>query len=211
MKVIAINGSPHPQGNTFHALKNIGEELKKENIEFEILQVGSQNIHGCMGCNMCFRNKNEKCVITNDSFNELLQKIKDVDGIILGSPVHFSGIAGTMKCFLDRAFYVSGANGNWFRHKVGTAIVAVRRSGGSHTLDGLYHYLTYSEMLIPSSNYWNIIHGLKAGEAIQDAEGNQIMRVLGKNMVWLLKMREQTKNTLAAPETETKIMTNFIR
>ena len=116
-----------------------------------------------------------------------------------------------MKCFLDRAFYVSGANGNWFRHKVGTAIVAVRRSGGSHTLDGLYHYLSYSEMLIPSSNYWNIIHGLKAGEAIQDAEGNQIMRVLGKNMVWLLKMREQTKNTLAAPKTETKIMTNFIR
>ena len=194
MKVIAINGSPHPQGNTFHALKNIGEELKKENIEFEILQVGSQNIHGCMGCNMCFRNKNEKCVITTDSFNELLQKIKDVDGIIL-----------------DRAFYVSGANGNWFRHKVGTAIVAVRRSGGSHTLDGLYHYLSYSEMLIPSSNYWNIIHGLKAGEAIQDAEGNQIMRVLGKNMAWLLKMREQTKDTLAAPETETKIMTNFIR
>lgn len=89
MKVIAINGSPHPQGNTFHALKNIGEELKKENIEFEILQVGSQNIHGCMGCNMCFRNKNEKCVITNDSFNELLQKIKDVDGIILGSPGSF--------------------------------------------------------------------------------------------------------------------------
>ena len=83
MKVIAINGSPHPQGNTFHALKTIGEELKKENIEFEILQVGSQNIHGCMGCNMCFRNKNEKCVITTDSFNELLQKIKDVDGIIL--------------------------------------------------------------------------------------------------------------------------------
>ncbi len=80
---------------------------------------------------MCFRNKNEKCVITTDSFNELLQKIKDVDGIILGSPVHFSGIAGTMKCFLDRAFYVSGANGNWFRHKVGAAIVAVRRSGGS--------------------------------------------------------------------------------
>ena len=143
MKVIAINGSPHPQGNTFHTLKTIGEELKKENIEFEILQIGSQNIHGCMGCNMCFRNKNEKCVITTDSFNELLQKIKDVDGIILGSPVHFSGIAGTMKCFLDRAFYVSGANGNWFRHKVGTAIVAVRRSGGSHTLDGLYHYLSF--------------------------------------------------------------------
>ena len=83
--------------------------LKKENIEFEILQVGSQNIHGCMGCNMCFRNKNEKCVITTDSFNELLQKIKDVDGIILGSPVHFSGIAGTMKCFLDRACDRHGA------------------------------------------------------------------------------------------------------
>ena len=179
MKLIAINGRPHPQGNTFHALKNIGEELKKENIMVEILQVGRASIPGCLGGKMGFRNKVE--------------------------------IAVTMKCFLDRAFYVSGSNGNWFRHKVGTAIVAVRRSGGSHTLDGLYHYLTYSEMLIPSSNYWNIIHGLKAGEVIQDAEGNQIMRVLGKNMAWLLKMREQTKDTLAAPETETKIMTNFIR
>ncbi len=211
MKVIAINGSPHPQGNTFQALKVIGEELKKENIEFEILQVGSQKIHGCMGCNMCFKNHNERCVITTDSLNDLLQKIKDADGLILGSPVHYSGIAGTMKCFLDRAFYVSGANGNWFRHKVGAAVVAVRRSGGSATLDGLNHYLTYSEMLMPTSNYWNIIHGLKAGEIIQDNEGLQIMRTLGKNMAWLLKMREQTKDSLTPPEGESKIMTNFIR
>ena len=171
MKVIAINGSPHPQGNTFQALKVIGEELKNENIEFEILQVGSQKIHGCMGCNMCFKNHNERCVITTDTLNDLLQKIKDVDGLILGSPVHYSGIAGTMKCFLDRTFYVAGANGNWFRHKVGTAIVAV----------------------------------------IQDNEGLQIMRTLGRNMAWLMKMREQTKDTLTPPEGEKKIMTNFIR
>ena len=185
--------------------------MKKENIEFEILQVGSQKIHGCMGCNMCVKNHNERCVITTDTLNDLLQKIKDVDGLILGSPVHYSGIAGTMKCFLDRTFYVAGANGNWFRHKVGAAIVAVRRSGGSATLDGLNHYLTYSEMLVPTSNYWNIIHGLKAGEIIQDNEGLQIMRTLGKNMAWLMKMKEQTKDTLTPPEGESKIMTNFIR
>lgn len=211
MKVICINGSPHPHGNTYLALKIIGEELKAENIEYEILQVGSMKINGCMACNMCFKNRDEKCVITTDMLNDLLQKIKDADGIVLGSPVYYSGIAGTMKCFLDRAFYVTGANGNWFRHKVGAAVVAVRRSGGSSTLDALYHYLTYSEMLIPTSNYWNIIHGLKAGEAMQDAEGNQIMRTVGKNMAWLMKMKELAGDTLTPPPAEAKEMTNFIR
>lgn len=211
MKVIAINGSPHPQGNTYQALKVVGDELTKENIEFEILQIGNQPIRGCMGCNMCFKNRNEKCVMTTDSLNDLIQKMKTADGILLGSPVHYSGIAGTMKCFLDRAFYVAGANGDWFRHKIGAALVAVRRSGGSSTLDGLYHYLSYAEMLIPTSNYWNIIHGLKPGEILQDAEGMQIMQVLGRNMAWLLKMREQTKETVTPPEATRKTMMNFIR
>lgn len=211
MKVIAINGSPHPQGNTYLALKTVGEELIKENIEFEILQIGSQPIHGCMACNACYKNRNEQCVITNDPLNELIQKMKDADGILLGSPVHYSGITGTMKCFLDRAFYVAGANKDWFRHKVGAAIVAVRRSGGSSTLDGLNHYLSYAEMLISTSNYWNIIHGLKKGEVLQDEEGVQIMQVLGRNMAWLLKMREQTKDTLPSPEATRKTMTSFIR
>jgi multimeric flavodoxin WrbA len=133
------------------------------------------------------------------------------DGIILGSPVYYSGIAGTMKCFLDRLFYVSGANGNLLRHKVAAAVVAVRRTGGSATLDHLYHYLTYAEMIVATANYWNVIHGRLPNEVSQDAEGVQVMRVLGKNMAWLLKMKEATSGTIPLPLHEKKVVTNFIR
>ena len=116
-----------------------------------------------------------------------------------------------MKSLLDRLFYVSLSNGNFFRHKVGAAVVAVRRSGGSSTLDSLNHYLTYSEMMLATSSYWNIIHGTSPGEAVQDGEGVQIMETLGENMAWQLKMREMTKNSLPAPANVPKVMTNFIR
>ena len=211
MKVIAINGSPHKEGNTFHALNIIGEELIAAGIEFEILHIGNKLFHGCRGCGKCFMNRDEKCSNEADDLNKFLQQIKPADGIILGSPVHFSGIAGTMKSFLDRLFFVSGANGNLFRHKVGAAIVAVRRSGGSATFDSLNHYLNYSEMIIATSNYWNIIHGTSPGEAVKDEEGAQIMRVLGKNIAWLLKMKEATINTIEAPQKEKKVSTNFIK
>lgn len=137
--------------------------------------------------------------------------MKDADGIILGAPVHFSGIGGTMKSFLDRAFYVASNNNSLFRHKVGTALVAVRRSGGSASLDQLNHYLTYSEMLIATSNYWNIIHGARAGESVKDEEGLQIIRILGKNMAWLLKIIENAKGVVDKPEMEKKTFMNFIR
>jgi len=211
MKVIAINGSPHTKGNTYHALSMIGEELLKNNIAFDILQIGHKNIRGCTACYKCVINKDEKCIIKTDHFNEWLQEIKSADGIILGSPVYYSGIAGTMKSFLDRLFYVAGANGNLFRHKVGAAVVAVRRSGGSSALDGLNHYLHYAEMIVATSNYWNIIHGRTPGEVIQDLEGAQTMRVLAANMAWLLKMKEATKSSIIPPEREKKIATNFIR
>ena len=208
MNVIAINGSPHANGNTWLALQTVGEVLKKEGFGFEILHIGNKNIHGCIACRQCMNNTDGKCSI-NDDLNRFLPAIKEADGIILGSPVYYSGIAGTMKCFLDRAFYVAGSNGNWFRHKVGASVVAVRRTGGSVTFDSLNHYLNIAEMIIPSSNYWNVIHGREIGEAAQDSEGIQIMETLGKNMAWMLKMRERSKDI--APKQAEKVFTNFIR
>ena len=162
MKVLAINGSPNKEGNTFHALTIVGSKLKEQDIEFEILHIGNKAVRGCMACGKCRETKDEKCSVTTDPLNEWIQKMKAADGLILASPVHFSGIPGTMKSFLDRAFYVSSGNGNLFRHKVGAAVVAVRRSGGSSTFDSLNHYLMYCEMILATSNYWNIIHGRTA-------------------------------------------------
>ena len=211
MKVVAINGSPRREGNTYHALKMVGDELVANGIEFEIIHVGNKMIHGCMACNKCAVNKDEKCVVKTDDLNLWIAQMREADGIIVGSPVHYSGIPGTMKSFLDRVFYVAGMNGGLFRHKVGAAVVAVRRTGGSATFDSLNHFLNYSEMVIATSNYWNVIHGRTPGEAIQDTEGVQIMRILGKNMAWLLKMKEATASTIPVPEREKKEMTNFIR
>jgi len=209
MKVIAINGSPNKEGNTFHALSMVGDELKAADIEFEILHIGHKLIHGCIACGKCSVNKDEKCIIKTDDLNQWIQQIKVADGLIIGSPVYYSGIPGTMKSFLDRLFFVAGSNGNLLRHKVGAAVVAVRRTGGSSTLDGLNHYLSYSEMIIATSNYWNVIHGTAPGEVVKDGEGRQIMRVLGKNMAWLLRMKEAS--AIEPSPKEKKEFTNFIR
>ncbi len=213
MKVLAINGSPHKEGNTYHALTMLGNQLQKNDIDFEIVHIGTKAISGCIGCGNCFKTQNNQCGIKTDVVNEIIPKIKEADGVVLGSPVHFSGISGTMKSFLDRVWYVSSSNNNsLFHHKVGAAVVAVRRSGGSATLDGLYHYLAYSEMTLATSNYWNIIHGTAPAEAERDTEGVQIMETLGENMSWILKMTEQAKAAqIKEPEKPVKIMTNFIR
>ncbi len=211
MKVIAINGSPKHDGNTWHALTGVGLQLHENGIEFEIIHIGNKAVRGCMACGTCANNKDEKCSISTDPVNEWIQQIKEADGIILGSPVYYAGIAGTMKCFLDRAFYVAGVNGGLFRQKVAAAVVAVRRTGGSTTFDSLNQYLTYSEMILATSNYWNISHGRTPGEVLQDGEGVQIMDVLGRNMAWLLKMREATKASLPPPAQVEKIYTHFIR
>ncbi|MDR3597333.1 flavodoxin family protein [Clostridium sp.] len=210
MKVVAFNGSPKKEGNTFHGIKMVAEELEKEGIEVEIIHVGNKSIRGCLACNGCVRNQNEKCVI-QDEVNEWIQKMKEADGIILGSPVHYASLGATMKAFLDRAFYVTSVNKSMLRHKVGASVVAVRRSGGVPTFEQLNNYLNYSEMLMPTSNYWNVIHGTAPGEAKEDEEGRQIMRVLGKNMAWLMKLIEFGKGKIQEPEGEGKIFTNFIR
>ncbi len=211
MRVVAINGSPRKEGNTYQAIKIVLAELEKEGIDTEIIHIGNKLVRGCMGCNKCKENKNEKCVYADDGVNDWVQKMKDAQGLIFGSPVYYSSIAGTMKSFLDRTFRVANAGNGMFRHKVGAAVVAVRRSGGVHTFNQLNNYINYAEMLIPTSNYWNVIHGQKPGEALQDEEGIQIMRVLGKNMAWLLKLVEYGKDAIQEPEQETKIFTNFIR
>ena len=211
MKVVAFNGSPKKEGNTYHALKLVTEQLELQGIETEIVHIGNKGVKGCTACGQCAKNKDEKCVIKGDDVNIWIQKMKEADGILLGSPVHFASLGANMKSFLDRAFYVSGANGNLYRHKVGASVVAVRRSGGLPTFNELNNYLTYSEMLIPTSNYWNVIHGTTPGQALQDEEGVQVMRVLGKNMAYLLQLIAQGKDKVEAPVQEKKIYTNFIR
>lgn len=211
MKVIAFNGSPRREGNTFHALKMVGDVLVTEGVEFEIVHVGNKLISGCLSCGGCIRNRDEKCVIPNDQVNEWIQLMKEADGIIISSPVHYAAIGGTMKSFLDRAFYVAGVNGSMLRHKVGAAVVADRRSGGVSTFNQLNNFLNYSEMLMPTSNYWNVIFGRAPGEVEQDEEGKQIMRVLGKNMAWMLKLKEAGKDSVETPEFEKKIYMSFIR
>lgn len=211
MKVVAFNGSPNKNGNTYAAIKMVAQELEKEKIEVAIIHVGNRPISGCLACNQCVKNQNERCAITTDPVNEWIQEMKNADGIILGSPVHYSAIAGTMKAFLDRAFYVTSVNNGMLRHKVGASVVAVRRAGGIPAFNQLNNFINYSEMLMPTSNYWNIAYGTAPGEVEQDEEGKQIMRVLGQNMAWLMKLVDYGKDKIPPPSREKKVFTNFIR
>ena len=216
MKVIGINGSPRAEGNTALALREMAQEFAKEGIEMEIIHIGNKLIRGCMACGACGRNRDERCIIGDDPVNETIQKLKSADGIVLGSPVHYAGIAGTMKSFCDRLFYVaSRSNDRILADKVGAAVVAVRRSGGSATWQGLNFYLTISNMAIAGSSYWSIVHGALPGEAAEDAEGMQTVRNAAKSMAWLLRQREAaalaSPSAAALPEYESGARTNFIR
>ncbi|MCH4889237.1 flavodoxin family protein [Acidaminobacter sp. JC074] len=210
MKVIAINGSPKANGNTFHAIEMVADELKAENIEVEIVHIGNKHIRGCIACNKCGERKDERCIIEDD-VNELIQKVKDADGILLGSPVYYSGIAGTMKSFLDRFFQVAYMNDEMLRHKVGASVVAVRRSGGTATFNQLNIYINHAEMIMPASHYWHVIHGTLPGEAVKDLEGVSIMKQLGKNMAWTLKSLLDGKKNHNLPLAGEKVYTSFIR
>jgi multimeric flavodoxin WrbA len=207
MKVVAFNGSPRKEGNTYTAIKLVTDKLQVAGIDVEIIHVGNKIIRGCLACGQCEKLMNEHCVIEDD-VNGWVQTMKDADGIIIGSPTHSSAIAGTMKSFLDRAFYVTHTNGSMLRHKVGVAVTAARRSGGVPTFNQLNNYLNYSEMIIPTSIYWNVIHGSLPGEAMEDKEGVQIMEILGENMVMALKQKEAS---VAIPQHQPRITMNFIR
>lgn len=207
MKVVAFNGSPRKGGNCEIALNYIGEELKKEDVEFEIVQVGNQMVRGCLACYKCLETGSGHC-IQKDSVNEWIDKMVQSDGILLASPVYYGGIAGTMKCFLDRAFLAAG---NKLHHKVGASIVTARRSGALETFQQLNAYLNTMEMIMPTADYWNNLHGLDVGEINQDIEGIEVVQKLARNMAWIMKVIEASKGEIDPPETKPRTMTNFIR
>jgi multimeric flavodoxin WrbA len=211
MNVVAFNGSPKKNGNTALALQTVAEQLESNQIHTEIVHVGNQLIHGCIACGKCAENNNDQCAFRNDNVNEWIQKIVNADGLLLGSPVYFAGINGTLKSFLDRAGYVLARKRATLRYKVAAAVVAVRRSGGSAALDTLNHYIQFFEMIQPAANYWNIVHGRTPGEILKDEEGQQILKTLGNNMGWLMKTVQLGKEKIPMPEVEEKIFTHFIR
>ncbi|ACO85525.1 flavodoxin family protein [Clostridium botulinum] len=208
MKVLLINGSPKVKGCTYTALCEIAKELEKENIETEIFHIGNKPIRGCMACGGCYKNESSKCVFDDDTVNMALEKAKEADGFIFGSPVHYASASGQITSFLDRFFYA----GDSFQYKPGAAIVSCRRGGSTAAFDQLNKYFTISNMPIVSSQYWNMVHGNTPEEVKQDLEGMQTMRVLGKNMAWLLKSINAGKKAgVALPEKEPRAWTNFIR
>ena len=208
MKVLLINGSPKANGCTYTALCEIAKELEKENIETEIFHVGKKPIRGCMACGGCHKNNDAKCVFNDDTVNIALEKAKEADGFIFGSPVHYAAPSGLITSFLDRLFYA----GNCFGYKPGAAIVSCRRGGATAAFDQLNKYFTIANMPVVSSQYWNMVHGNTPEEVKQDLEGMQTMRTLGKNMAWLLKSIQAGKEAgISLPEKEIKIATNFIR
>ena len=207
MKVLLINGSPHAEGCTYTALSIAAEELEKNGIETEIVQVGTKPIAGCIGCGTC--GKLGKCVFGDDPVNETAAKCADIDGIIIGSPVHYAGSSGAIKSFLDRLFYSAGSK---LTYKPGAVVASCRRGGASAALDQLSKYFTINQMPVVSSNYWNMVHGNTPDEVLQDKEGIQTMRLLGRNMAWIVKAIDIAKqNGVPHPEPEAKEKTNFIR
>ncbi|MGE5628008.1 MAG: flavodoxin family protein [Solirubrobacterales bacterium] len=208
MKVLLINGSPKAEGCTFTALSEIALELNKEGIDTEIFHVGVKPIRGCTACKVCFTSKSGKCIFNEDTVNIGIEKAKEADGIIFGSPVHYAAASGQITSFLDRFFYATGG----MPYKPGAAIVTCRRGGSTAAFDQLNKYFAISNMPIVSSQYWNMVHGNTPEEIRQDLEGMQTMRTLGKNMAWLLKSIEAGKEAgVNLPEKEPRAITNFIR
>ena len=205
MKVLMLNGSPRIDGNTTIALKEMEKEFLKEKIEVEIIQVGNLAIRGCIACNYCY--KNDKCGI-NDIVNEISEKFKGADALVVASPVYYASANGTLISCLDRLFYSSHFDK---RAKVGASVVVARRGGCSSTFDELNKYFSISGMPIATSQYWNSVHGRKVGEAVQDLEGLQTMRTLAKNMIFLMKSISLGVQEFGLPEVEKPEHTNFIK
>ncbi|MCQ1535669.1 flavodoxin family protein [Methanosarcina sp. KYL-1] len=187
MKVIGINGSPRKDGNTSILIRTVFDELMKQGIETELIQLSEKNIEGCKACRACHKNKNKQCVITDDFFNECLAKMAASDGIILGSPVYSANVTSQMKALLDRASMVLAGNKGLLKHKVGASVVAARRGGAISAFDTLNHFLHSKEMFLVGSSYWNMAYGNAIGEVENDREGIENMENLGQNMAWILK------------------------
>ena len=204
MKVLLINGSPHKEGNTNVALSEVATVLEKEGVATEIVSIGTKAIQGCIACNKC--QETGVCVFNDEPYRTIREKLQQADGVIIGSPVYFAGPNGMLCALLDRLFYSCRSA---LLYKPAASVAICRRGGASATFDRLNKYFTITNMPVVSSQYWNSVHGRRPGEAVQDLEGLQIMRTLGRNMAWLLKNIHQ--NGLQVPELEQTIRTDFIR
>jgi len=187
MKVVGFNGSPRKKGNTSILIQTVFKELENEGIETELVQLRDKKISGCIACFKCFANVDKRCAVDTDGLNECVEKMIEADGIIMGSPTYFSNITAESKALIDRAGMVSTANGQMLKHKVGAAVVAVRRAGSVFAFDALNHFFLYNQMFVPGSSYWSIAVGLAPGDVEKDEEGIRTMQVLGQNMAFLLK------------------------
>jgi len=205
MKVLMLNGSPRPNGNTSIALRELEKVFTAEGIETETIQVGSKAVRGCIACGRCA--ELGKCVF-DDAVNEIAPKFEACDGLVVGSPVYYASANATLVALLTRLFYSTSFDKSM---KVGAAVVVARRGGLSATFDELNKFFTISGMPVASSQYWNSIHGRKAGEAAEDAEGLQTMRTLARNMTFLMRSIELGKEKYGLPEREPSQRTDFIR
>ena len=184
MKVIAFNGSPRKDGNTTLLINHVFHELEKEGVETELVQLSGKKIHGCIACYKCFENKDRRCAVKDDVANECIEKMVKAEGIILGSPVYFADVTAEMKALMDRAGFVSMANGGMYKNKVGATVVAVRRSGAIHTLDSMNHFFLAGQMIVIGRG---VGVGRDKGDVEKDEEGLLAVKTLGQRMAWLLK------------------------
>ena len=204
MKVLMLNGSPKPNGNTAMALNEVRKTLEAEGVEVEYLHIGNKAIRGCVACNRCM--ETGRCVF-DDGVNDAAQLFQECDGLVVGAPVYYGSANSTLVSFLTRLFYSSNFDKTM---KVGAAVVVARRGGTTAAFDELNKFFTISGMPGASSNYWNNVHGREPGEAGQDAEGLQMMRVLGRNMAFLMKSIALGKEKYGLPEKEPRVFTHFI-
>lgn len=205
MKVLLVNGSPHANGNTYTALHEMEKTFIQEGIEAKIIHVGNKAVRGCIACRSCA--KTGKCCF-DDVVNETAQKFAEADGLVIGSPVYYASANATLIAYLDRLFFSTHFDKTM---KVGASVVAARRGGITATFDELNKYFTISGMPIASGRYWNGVHGSTIGEASADEEGIQMMRILAKNMSFLMKSIELGKKQFGLPEKESVTFTNFVR
>ena len=205
MKVLLLNGSPKPNGNTAHALREMADVFAQEGIEAEIIQIGNQDIRGCIACGSCGRNG--KCVF-DDAVNAIAPKFEAADGLVIGSPVYYASANATLMAFMQRLFYSTHFDKTM---KVGASITIARRGGCSATYDEMNKFFGISGMPIASSQYWNSVHGGAPGQVLEDAEGMQTMRTLARNMSFLMKSIALGKEQFGLPEKEPHAWTNFIR
>ncbi len=209
MKVLLINGSSHEHGCTYTALSEVAMVLEKEGVATEIFQLGNASLRDCCACLSCKNKTIGKCVFNDDAVNEIIEKANNFDGFVFGSPVYYAHPSGRILSLLDRVFFAGSAA---FAYKPAAAVVSARRAGTTACFDVLNKYFSINNMPIVSSQYWNNVHGFTAEDVQKDLEGTQTMRVLGKNMAWLLKCIELGKvNGILKPESEERARTNFIR